>query len=323
MLELVATPQNPIPPGASCFTLAASDGVALRMALFKPKIPVRGTVALFQGRAEFIEKYFETIGELLARGFEVATLDWRGQGGSMRELANPRKGHIDDFDQYQRDLAALIARMARLDCPKPWFALAHSMGGAVLLEYAHRGGDAFHRLVVTAPMLDIYGLRFPRGARWLANTLDTLGFGAMFIPGGGGASLMELPFEGNILTSDPARLARNAEALAKAPILAIGDPTVGWTNSAFRQMARFSQIDYAYNWRTPTLLFASGRERLVSNIAIERFVQRLDLAQLVVIPGARHEILMERDELRAQFFAAFDAFVPGTAVKSSAAKAAI
>ena len=217
MLDLVATPRNPIPPGARVYTLNAADNVSLRMARFSPPGAPRATIALFQGRAEFIEKYFETIGDLLARGFEVVTLDWRGQGGSERELANPRKGHVDDFAQYQRDLAAFLAQMTRLACPRPWFALAHSMGGAILLEYAHDGGGHFARLAVTAPMIDIHGLRFPRGARLLANALDMLGLGAMFIPGGREASLVELKFDGNILTSDPARLARNAVVLAKAP----------------------------------------------------------------------------------------------------------
>ena len=46
----------------------------------------RGTVVVLGGRAEFIEKYFEVIGELLARDFAVAALDWRGQGGSARRL---------------------------------------------------------------------------------------------------------------------------------------------------------------------------------------------------------------------------------------------
>jgi lysophospholipase len=318
MLELVDTPQNRVPPNAQAYAVTASDGAVLRMAAFKPQKPARGTVALFQGRAEYIEKYFETIGDLLERGFEVATIDWRGQGGSARELADPRKGHIDDFAQYQRDLAALLARMRRLDCPKPWFALAHSTGASILLEYAHGGGDAFQRLVATAPLVDVYDLRFPRGARWLADGLDMLGLGGMYVPGGRPSSLLEIAFEGNPLTSDPARLARNAAVLAKAPALAVGDPTIGWINSAFRQMQRFALRDYAHGWRLPMLIVVAGQDRIVSSDATERFAQRLDLAQLICIPGARHEILMERDALRDQFFAAFDAFIPGGALAGGA-----
>jgi lysophospholipase len=32
----------------------------------------------------------------------------------------------------------------------------------------------------------------------------------------------------------------------------------------------------------------------------------------LVVVGAQHEILMEQDRYRGQFWAAFDAFVPGT-----------
>jgi lysophospholipase len=32
----------------------------------------------------------------------------------------------------------------------------------------------------------------------------------------------------------------------------------------------------------------------------------------LIIAGARHEMMMETDRYRAQFWAAFDAFVPGT-----------
>ena len=36
--------------------------------------------------------------------------------------------------------------------------------------------------------------------------------------------------------------------------------------------------------------------------------------------GAEHEVLMERDAVREQFWAAFDAFIPGTRVGDEAAK---
>ena len=132
-MPLVATPENPAPPGAVVETLIAVDGVRLRSARWSPPGQPRGTVAIFGGRAEFIEKYHETIGDLLARGLAVAMLDWRGQGGSERQLRNRRKGHIDDFSLYLRDLDAILDQVLEPFCPKPWFALGHSMGGAVSL----------------------------------------------------------------------------------------------------------------------------------------------------------------------------------------------
>jgi lysophospholipase len=317
-MELVATPNNPVPPGGSVFGVAAADGRLLRVATFAPGREPRGTVALFPGRAEFIEKYFETIAELLSRGYHVATMDWRGQGGSARDLADPRKGHVDDFALYQRDLDAFIGETLTLSCPRPWYGLAHSMGAAILLDRAHSGRSPFDRLALIAPMIDIEGLRFPKGARALADTLDMFGLGAMYVPGGSGKSLIEEPFERNRLTSDRARFARNAEALAAAPHLAVGDPTVGWINAAFRLIKQFAAPEYARAIRAPTLLFSCGRDRIVSSRAIERFARRMPIANLVEIPGARHELLMERDELREQFWVAFDAFVPGETAPAEA-----
>jgi len=309
--KLIETPQNLIPPHARCLMLQASDGAALRTAHFAPTGRSLGTIALLGGRTEYIEKYFETIGDFVQRGFVVATLDWRGQGGSERELDDPRKGHIDDFSQYQRDIAALIAEMTRLNCPRPWFAVAHSMGATILLEYAHSGGAEFKRMLLCAPMLDIWGLRLPGVTRLLADALDMLGLGAMYIPGGRRRALDEQPFPGNRLTSDPLRFARHAGVIAAAPQLGLGDPTIGWVNAAFRQMRRCEDAEFARSLRTPMLLLAAGRDQIVDNRAIERFAQQLDIATLIAIPGARHELMCERDDIRARFLAAFDAFIPG------------
>jgi lysophospholipase len=311
MLELVATPDNPVPEGAVVHQLRAYDGRRLRAATFPCGEAPRGTIALFQGHNEFIEKYFETIEDLRKRRFDVVTLDWRGQAGSERELDNPRKGHVDDFSQYQRDLDVFIAQVLS-DRPHPWFALAHSMGGAIMLDLAHGARPPFERMTLIAPMIDLANLHFPRGARWLADTLDMLGLGGQFIPFGGGRNYLELSFQANKLTTDPVRFARNARIIATAPQLVIGDPTIGWVNAAFRLMRRFEAPEYARAIRTPMLVFEAGGENVVSNAAIERFVQNLDTGALLNIPGSKHEILMERDEVREQFWRAFDAFVPGS-----------
>ena len=59
-------------------------------------------------------------------------------------------------------------------------------------------------------------------------------------------------------------------------------------------------------------LVAAGQDQVVSTPAIGQFAVRLRAGSHLVIPGARHEILMEQDRYREQFWAAFDAFVPGT-----------
>ena len=190
-MELIDAPQNPCPPGARPMALRASDGVALRAAIWRPEGFPRGTVALIQGRAEFIEKYYEAVGELLSRGFVVAAFDWRGQGLSQRLLRNRAKGHLGRSTDLSLDLDALIGQVLAPECPKPWFALAHSMGAAAVLDYAGAGGDAFTRLVGIAPMLALCGMAGSGMAQGMASTLSALGLGRLFVPGGGAKSLAQ------------------------------------------------------------------------------------------------------------------------------------
>lgn len=322
-MELFDTPSNRCPPGANIVGLRASDGVQLRAAYWRPEGEPRGTVALIQGRAEFIEKYYETIGELLARGFVVASFDWRGQGCSQRLLRNRAKGHLRRSTDYRLDLDAFVSQLLTPDCPKPWFALAHSMGATAVLDHsaALEGAEPFSRIVGTAPMIDLFGFPSSRLARRLASAFYFLGLGRLFVPGGGPQTLVEKRFANNVLTGDQRRFARAAQIIRIAPSVGIGDATIGWACAAYRLMDRLTSDGYAERVRTPTLVLAAGDERLVSTPAVERFARRLKTASCIVLPDARHEIMMERAEIRAEFWAAFDAFVPGDRFLHEAAKA--
>ena len=311
-MDLVVIPENPVPPGAVPARLRAVDGVPLRAVRWHPAGAARGTVVIAPGRAEYVEKYFETVGDLLARGLVVVVFDWRGQGMSGRELDDRRKGHIDDFSLYERDLDSVIDQVLEPFCPKPWFAIGHSMGGAILIAQARKGASPFERLVLTAPMIGLRDLRFPTGARMLAGALDMVGAGGAFVPRARKNPYpLVTPFEGNVLTSDPVRYARMGAMLRAAPHLGIGDPTIGWVNAAFRLMDRFVDPEYARRTLTPTLVVAAGHDRVVDTGATEVFASRLKAGRLLVLDHASHEILMERDVFRERFFAAFDAFVPG------------
>ncbi len=310
-MKLVSIPANPVPEGAVLAMLKTPDGVRLRTARWAPPPGRRGTVCLFHGRTEFIEKYFETVRDLRERGFAVATLDWRGQGLSDRMLPDRSKGHIRSFAQYDTDLETFMREIVLPDCPPPYFALCHSTGAAVLLRAAERGERWFDRMVFTSPLIELTGVPFGRFAPRLARTLRLFGFGAMMLRGRHRALGMQ-PFAGNILTSDPVRYARVAAVLEAEPDLAIGGPTIAWIDSAFRVMKEFNETGYPDHIRQPILIVAAGRDRVTSTPAIEKFAIHLRAGSHLIIPGALHEIMMEQDGYREQFWAAFDAFVPGT-----------
>ncbi len=311
-MKLVSIPANPVPDNAVSGSIRTPDGVTLRFARWAPPPGRRGTVVILQGRAESIEKYFETVRDLRARGFAVATLDWRGQGLSDRALSDRHKGYVRNFAAYATDLDAFMDQVVLPDCPPPIFALAHSMGGAIAIRACHDGRRWFERVVLSAPMLALPARRFMGLAGPLVRTLRFMGRGGAYVPGAPRVVSGAEDFIGNAVTSDPVRFARNAAVLEEEPALGLGPPTVAWANSALRVMKQFERPAYAAHLRQPILLVAAGRDQVVSTAAIETFGSHLIAGRHLIIAGSMHEILQEQDHYRDQFWAAFDAFVPGT-----------
>ncbi|MGC1667863.1 MAG: alpha/beta hydrolase [Pseudolabrys sp.] len=311
-MKLVSIPANPVPDGVVVGAIKTSDGVNLRFARWAPPPGRKGTVVVMQGRAEFIEKYFETVRDLRARGFAVATFDWRGQGLSDRRLSDRHKGYVRNFGNYITDLEAVMEQVVLPDCPPPIFALAHSMGAAVMIRACHDGSRWFERTVLSAPMIALPPGRLTRVAGPLARLMRMIGRGGAYVPTGDSSVTGTEGFVGNVLTSDPVRYVRNAAIMEHEPALGLGAPTVAWADAAMRQMNQFAEHSYSASIRQPILMVAAGRDEVVSTPAIETFGQNLLAGRHLILAGAKHEILQEQDQYRAQFWAAFDAFVPGT-----------
>ncbi|KFL26114.1 hypothetical protein JP74_15350 [Devosia sp. 17-2-E-8] len=306
---LAATPSNPVPEGTRAGYFVTSDNVRLRYALFprKGEVP-RGTVCILQGRAEFIEKYFETIADFQARGFAVATFDFRGQGGSERVVPG-RLGYVDRFEDYWTDLRSFHAGILLPDCPPPFYLVAHSMGGLVALDAGRRDRLMFDRLFLSAPMIALEGVGMSMaGASRLANVLSFLGLGRLPLPGHD-KPMVEKTFPDNPLTGDRARYLRNGEMLAAQPNLATGAPTIRWAAAATEMMGEAARDRFPGSVRIPVLMLAAARDRVVSTPAIEQLGLRMRTGRHIVIPGAQHELFMETDPIRGQVLAAFDAFI--------------
>ncbi len=313
-MELFATPDNPIPGNGQTGIVTTPDGLRLRFASWRPTVrPAVGTLLIVQGRSEFIEKYFEVIVAFRRRGFHVVAFDLRGQGGSARMLPDPGKGHVDDFMEYVADIDTMHRDVVG-ELPRPHFVLAHSMGAAAMLLSLDRGTAQFDRAVLMSPLAGLAA--FSNGvvaatAAAAAAALDFIALGTSYVPGGGPTPLSTKPFANNKLTSDPVRYGRVASILSAAPSLGIGDPTVRWTEAMFATFRRFADRDFGRRVATPSLMLIAGADPLCSAPAAEALAERVRGCMAVVIPGAKHELLFERDPIREQVFAAIDAFIPG------------
>jgi lysophospholipase len=167
-------------------------------------------------------------------------------------------------------------------------------------------------MVLSAPMIDLPGRRTGLPVRLLLRVMRLTGQGGRYVPGGGDELTGAVPFVNNPFTSDPVRYARNSAILEEDPTLGLGSPTIAWADTAFRAMHTFAGMNYPSQIRQPILMLAASSDTIVSTSAIEEFAYHLRAGSHLVIAGSRHEILQEQDRYRSQFWAAFDAFVPGT-----------
>jgi len=304
---------NPLPENAVSGTVSTDDGLKLRFARWKATAKTTyGTVLLLHGRSEFIERTYETVADLRKRGFEVLTFDWRGQGGSDRLLENPRRGYIDDFNDYIMDIDAIMREVALPDCKAPYYIFAHSTGALISLLAAPKLSNQIKRMVLAAPFLGLG--KQPISAplvKILAGTLCMFGLGEIYMSGGPNPGDRQ-KFEDSIHTSDPARFERNRQLVTDFPELTIGGPTAAWVYASCRTMEDVSDIEFCNQIGIPSLLVCAGNDQVVSNRSIEALARKLRSGKCLTIDGAKHELLQEKDVFREQLLSAFDSFIPGS-----------
>ncbi|PDQ21419.1 lysophospholipase [Mesorhizobium sanjuanii] len=306
-------PGNPIPENAAGGFFTARDGKKIRYGLFAATTrPMKGTVVVLTGRNECIEKYFETIGDLTGRGLGVATLDWRGQGDSDRLIGDRQRGYVRSFFDYTSDLEQFFEEIVLPDCRGPYYILAHSAGAVITLLAAPSMVNRVRRMVLIAPFLTVPDLPVSiTTVRRVCTLFSYLGLGRLYAAWGPRPK-ETAPFATNKVTSDPQRYRRNTLLYETYPQLALGGPTIRWLKAAAEASEIISDPDFMARIQVPLLVIAAGADQVVSTRAVEAYARRLRLGSLLMIDGARHEILQEADLYREQFLAAFDAFIPGT-----------
>jgi len=292
--------------------ISARDGTRLRTGLFEPEKKSRRVCVLLSGQTEFIEKYFEVIAELNARGFVVASFDWRGQGGSARALADPLKAHVGDFAEYDDDLASFLDQVVMPISTAAPLVLGHSLGGHMALRALHDRPGLFRAAALTAPMIDVSTRGYPRFlARAVTAAYCSFGCDREFAWGMAKHDPLKIDFDTQLCTSDVKRYARTQDILLAYPDIRLAGPTWGWISAATRSMRKVKRRGYAAAIKTPVLIAGAGRDRIVLKEAGREFAAHLPNGKYVELEDSEHEILMEKDSIRARFWQEFDTFVDG------------
>jgi lysophospholipase len=294
------------PPGGVCRWLMAG-GVRIRAAWWKAG--AKGTVVLLPGRTECVEKYGRAAGDLVARGYSVITVDWRGQGLADRALPDRMAGHVGSFAEYQTDLDAVLAEADRAELPHPRFLIAHSMGGCIGLRALVRGLP-FRAAAFSAPMWGITMAAWLRPvARMVTALAGPFGFDGRYAPTTGPETyLLQVPFEGNVLTTDREMWAYMRDQVRADPDLALGGPSLAWLRAALTECADLAGRPAP---AIPAICALGTAEKVVDVPPVHLRMAGWSNGQLDLYPGAEHEIMMEGPSTRTRFFdraaALFDA----------------
>lgn len=313
---LMSIPGAAAPLGGMGEWYRGAGGLRLRAGFWAPPGRARGTVFVSPGRTEPIEKYYETIHDLLQRDFCVVAHDWRGQGLSARLLPERLKGHARAVEEHLDDFARLLDAFADR-APKPWLMLGHSMGGCLNLLSLISGEDRFSGAILSSPMLRVH-----TGKR----SMWSVKFATRWNVRNGRASdyvlddyddPFEHAFETDGLTHDRGRYERWREQLYACPHLALGGITWGWLAFALDAGERALKPKALKKVKLPVTIVQAGDDTKVLKQWAKFAARRVGRGRYVEVQGAKHELLMEVDGYRDQFFREFDALAEEVAPRET------
>ena len=294
------------PQAANTNYKATTDGIRVRTSFWAANDPV-GTVFVFPGRADYIEKYGGLANFCLSNNLNVIAIDWRGQGLSERLLDDKNIGHIEDFKNYQNDVEVIIKEAKDASLVKPWIIFAHSMGGLIGLRTLH-DNPVFEKVVFTSPM---WGIQMPpilkSGASIIMSLISLIGKMETYAPTTSPETrILNEEYEFNKLTSDIRNFKLLRQQLIQHPDLQIGGPSSAWVSAAL------DEIEFQIGKEppiTPALCFLGEKEEIIDNLAVREFCKNWDSCDLISIPDAKHDLLMEKKVILHSLFKKLEKFI--------------
>lgn len=120
---------------------------------WQPDTGAKAIVAMVHGLGSHSGWFMNVVRPLVESGYGVYAFDLRGHGKSTGQ-----RGHIDHWTEYREDLHLVRQLMQSQQPSLPYFALGHSLGGIVVLDYALRHPDAVSGIIAIAPALGQVGV---------------------------------------------------------------------------------------------------------------------------------------------------------------------
>ncbi len=273
--------------------LDGANGVKIYYKYFLQLENEEGAIVISSGRTEAAIKYKEVIFDLFNNGYSVYIHDHRGQGFSGRMLPDPEMGYVDKFQNYVNDMKYFYDNVVKKVPHKNIFLLAHSLGGAIGVTYLEQHPRDFTAAAFSSPMLE---LPFPT---CLVISI-LIGGEPEYAPQNGSYEENKEPFEENTLTTSKMRFDIMNKVFDQNPKVRLGGATYQWVDKSCEQFDFI--FDNLNKIETPLILFSAGNEEIVEPDSHAEFIEELQrLGKKAVgytVPNAKHELLIEKDEIR-------------------------
>lgn len=262
-----------------------------------PQEAARGTIVISYGFTESCLKYHELIWYFYRAGYQIAIMDHRGHGRSLREVEDVTIVHVELFSRYVRDLHRFVQTVVKpVSHGGPLYLYAHSMGGCIGAFYLEQYPKDFTKAVLNAPML---GLKLGLCPAWAARVLCDL----KVMKGKGKERLFtqapfdpEEPFE-ECSASSRARHACYLKRRREDPDYQTSSASYDWGKEAINAGNFVISQKQAQKVCIPVLLFQAGEDSLVKPEPQRKFIARIADGRLMVVPGVRHEIYRAGNEV--------------------------
>lgn len=269
---------------------AASPGVELRGG-FIPAKNAKATVIVVPGFTGTIEMLMNEIIQFHAAGFNVASVEYRGQGDSYRPLRNPEKGYVEDYSVLAKELLTFAESMREEGKPLLFYSI--SKGAHITMRMAAEQNPNITAYALTVPMIKLHtGEDSYDSIRRLTAVLNAIGMGKMYAPGSRGFELGKYG-EATPCNANPERAHLQSALFALNKSLRTRGITIKWLHETFNSTDKLLTPSYTANIKQPVKLITAGVDLLVDTDAATQFCDSLANCQQIHIESARHCIAEE------------------------------
>lgn len=247
---------------------------------------------LIPGMGEPALKYWELAVNLRDTDHKVYVLDNFCHGLSDHALPkeHSERVYIKDFNFYIDDACDWYDLILKENPDSRINVLGHSMGGQIATCLSHH--RKIHRLILSCPMFEINTKGLPK---FLAKMIARLFNEYSLAPLQEEYNSTDLKL--NKVTQSKKRAQFYNDLLKDQPQIKRFGVTNGWIKTALQFTENFKSI-CTKNIELPTLLFSAGLDNFVSSKAVAIYAQASLHREYIHLENAKHEILMEKDEIR-------------------------